>query len=471
MDKVLLGFIDVLRHAGIPVGINNARTALEAVSIVGYDDRERMRLALSTVIAADQHERELLDDCFKRYFLSSDNTMEQVTQSSTETDAANDSATDDQQPPTTAEDGAANPDLNSDILNDLLAGDDDALQLAIQQASEAINSADIRYYTQRGVFTRRLLEALDWPQLQQSIMAMEEGLEEGASGAGGSGSGSGLGEAQELSARMLAAARDRIDRQYYLYAKPQTQQLREQRLLTTPIRMLSHMEQDSVHKLVQKIARRLNKKYRRRALVHQRGKLDVRATLRRNMAFDATPFIPQWRKKHKDRPQVFVIADISGSVAASSGMLLSFMASLGEILPKVRSFVFSSSMGEVTDLYKQLDIKDATEQANKRWGSGVTDYGKSFVNFSELTQGQIRRNSTIIILGDARNNNGDPAMSVFKDIARSCHNIYWLNPERKNIWDTGDSIMSDYGVHCHSIHLSNTLADLEKFCDYLLKNN
>ena len=465
MDKVLLGFIDVLRHAGIPVGINNARTALEAVSIVGYDDRERMRMALSAVIAADSHERELLDDCFNRYFLSNKNINAQTTQASPEADADGQ-----QEPtPTPAEDSSVNPELNSDILNDLLVGDDNLLQLAIQQASEAINSDDIRYYTQRGVFTRRLLEALDWPQLQQSIMAMEEGFQEGASSAGGSGSG--LGQAQELSARMLAAARDQIDRQYYMYAKPQTEQLREQRLLTTPIRMLSHMEHDSVHKLVQKIARRLNKKYRRRALVHQRGKLDVRATLRRNMAFDATPFIPQWRKKHKDRPQVFVIADISGSVAASSGMLLSFMASLGEILPKVRSFVFSSSMGEVTDWYKQLDIKEATEQANKRWGSGVTDYGKSFINFSELTQGQIRRNSTIIVLGDARNNNGDPAMNVFKDIARSCHNIYWLNPERKNIWDTGDSIMSDYGNHCHSIHLSNTLADLEKFCDYLLKNN
>lgn len=469
MDKVLLGFIDVLRHAGIPVGINNARTALEAVSIVGYDDRERMRLALSTVIAADQHERELLDDCFTRYFLSNDNTSTQTTQASPDTDNQHLSDEQQEQLPAPDDHGAASPDLNSDILNDLLAGDDDALQLAIHKASEAINSDDIRYYTQRGVFTRRLLEALDWPQLQQSIMAMEEGLQEGPGSAGGGGSG--LGQAQELSERMLAAARDQIDRQYYLYAKPQTEQLREQRLLTTPIRMLSHMEQDSVHKLVQKIARRLNKKYRRRALVHQRGKLDVSATLRRNMAFDATPFIPQWRKKHKDRPQVFVIADISGSVAASSGMLLSFMASLGEILPKVRSFVFSSSMGEVTDLYKELDIKDATEQANKRWGSGVTDYGKSLINFSELTQGQIRRNSTIIILGDARNNNGDPAMGVFKDIARSCHNIYWLNPERKNIWDTGDSIMSDYGKHCHSIHLSNTLADLEKFCDYLLQNN
>jgi uncharacterized protein with von Willebrand factor type A (vWA) domain len=471
VDKVLLGFIDVLRHAGIPVGINNARTALEAVSIVGYDNRERMRLALSTVIAADQHERELLDDCFKRYFLSSDNNPTKMPEAATEDSAANDDSatTDEQQNSALPENNEANADLHSDILNGLLAGDDDDLQLAIQQASEAIDSDQIRYYTQRGVFTRRLLEALDWPQLQQSIMAMEEGLQEGSGGAGGSGSG--LGEAQELSARMLAAARDQIDRQYYLYAKPQTEQLREQRLLTTPIRMLSHMEQDSVHKLVQKIARRLNKKYRRRALVHQRGKLDVRATLRRNMAFDATPFIPQWRKKHKDRPQVFVIADISGSVAASSGMLLSFMASLAEILPKVRSFVFSSSMGEVTDLYKQLDIKDATEQANKRWGSGVTDYGKSLINFSELTQGQIRRNSTIIILGDARNNNGDPAMGVFKDIARSCHNVYWLNPERKNIWDTGDSIMSDYGKHCHSIHLSNTLADLENFCDYLLQNN
>jgi uncharacterized protein with von Willebrand factor type A (vWA) domain len=471
VDKVLLGFIDVLRRAGIPVGINNARTALEAVSIVGYDDRERMRLALSTVIAADQHERELLDDCFKHYFLSSDNNPTQMPEFTDEDSAVKDAPanTDQQKKPAQLQSNDASADLRSDILNDLLAGDDDDLQLAIQQASATIDSDQIRYYTQRGVFTRRLLEALDWPQLQQSIMAMEEGLEEGSGGAGGSGSG--LGEAQELSARMLAAARDQIDRQYYLYAKPQTEQLREQRLLTTPIRMLSYREQDSVHKLMQKIARRLNKKYRRRALVHQRGKLDVRATLRRNMAFDATPFIPQWRKKHKDRPQVFVIADISGSVAASAGMLLSFMASLSEILPKVRSFVFSSTMGEVTDLYKQLDIKDATEQANKRWGSGVTDYGRSFINFGELTQGQIRRNSTIIILGDARNNNGDPAMRVFKDIARSCHNIYWLNPERKNIWDTGDSIMSDYGKHCHSIHLSNTLADLEKFCDYLLKNN
>ncbi len=468
MDKVLLGFVDVLRRAGVPVGINNARTALEAVAIVGYDNPERLRMTLSTVIAADEHERVLLDDCFARYFFPtkpSANDDQSANQNSEQDSELNMAEDEEQQTENTEQ---QNPELTSDLLNQLLAGDDNDLQMAIQEASAEINSDGIRYYTQRGVFTRRLLDQMNWPQLQQAILAAEEGT---ADSSGSGGSNSGAAQLQDLADRMQASAREEIERQYYLYAQPETQQLREQRLLSTPIRMLSHLEQDSVHKLVQKIACRLNKKYRRRAVVYQRGNLDVRATLRRNMAFDATPFIPKWRKKHKDRPQVFVIADISGSVAASAGLLLSFMASLGDILPKTRSFVFSSSMGEVTGLYQRLSVAQASDQANKRWGSGVTDYGRSIKDFVELTEGQLRRNSTIIILGDARNNNGDPAMADFIKVTQRSRSIHWLNPEQEVVWDTGDSIMSQYARHCHSTHTARTLADLEKFCDYLLKNN
>ncbi|MEH6551861.1 MAG: VWA domain-containing protein [Pseudomonadales bacterium] len=446
MEQPLLGFIDVLRRAGLPIGINQTHTALSAVALVGYDNRQRLQHTLRSVLAADESERILLDDCFAHFFGSASSSS--LPQQDDTKKSGPESET-------------------SDTLNRLINASSVELQLEIQQAGDIIDSAAISQITQKGLYTRRLLEQLDWPLLQRDILQLQEGNSSGDSG----GSGASLQTLSELSNNLLAQAREHIEKQFLLYGKPNTRALREQRLMTTPVRLLDRKQQKELRVLMQQIARRLQKKYRRRNLFYQRGLLDVRSTLRHNMAYDAIPFKPRWRKKHKSRPQVFVVADISGSVAASADLLLGFMACMGDLLPKSRSFVFSNCLGEVTDLYQQLGAEEAQQEAQRQWGGGSTDYGRTIDEFMEQVGGRLKRDSVIVILGDARNNKGYAALDTFKSISQRCHNIYWLNPESEVIWNTGDSIMEQYKPHCRMVWSCRSLADLATFCDHMLKHN
>ena len=449
MEQRLIQFVDILRRSGLTIGIADTHTAMDAVAEVGYEDRQQLRNTLATVLAGDRSEQLLLEDCFDRFFrfLPAEQT-----------------------PPSEADNGETFEQLaNSEQLQELLNASDSELQLAIDAAGNDVATSDIRYFTQKGQFTRRLLEALDWPVLQEAIMQMQEGLDgDMGSSAGG---GMGIEAARGLADRMLATARDHVDRQYMLYGQPQTEELKEQRLMTTPIRMLDPSQRRDLHALVIKICRRLHKKYRKRAVITQRGLLDVRSTLRHNMAYEGVPFKPQWRKKHKNRPQVFVIADISGSVAASASLLLGFISALESILPKARSFVFSNCLGEVTGEF-DIDKWEESQQAiMKKWGYGSTDYGRTLREFEEDVCGNLRRDSVVIMLGDARNNYGDPALESWRAIADNCRAVYWLNPEGRSLWDTGDSIMQSYSEDCRKVVEAGNLAQLASFCDYLLQHS
>jgi len=447
VEQRLLQFVDILRRSGLAIGIGDTHTALAAVAAVGYADRARLRATLATVLAGDRSEKLLLEDCFDRFF--------NVLPAS-------------ELPPPDPEGRDALAEFaQSDILQSLLHGDDNELQMAVEAAGRELETGNIRYFTQKGMLTRKLLEALDWPLLQEGILQLQEGAEGGQGDSGGAS----LAVARDLAARMLAAARDHVERQYLLYGRPQSEELREQRLMTAPIRMLDHRDRAQLRELVQRICRRLHKKYRRRAVVTRRGLLDVRATLRHNMAFEGIPFRPQWRKKHKSRPQVFVIADISGSVSATSALLLAFIASLQDILPKARSFVFSNRLGDVTGQFDADHWERSLAAIMRRWGYGSTDYGRTIREFREQVGGNLRRDSVVIMLGDARNNYGDPALAAWHWIARNCRAIYWLNPESPSLWDTGDSIMQLYREDCRRVFPVASLAQLADFCDYLLKHN
>jgi len=171
-----------------------------------------------------------------------------------------------------------------------------------------------------------------------------------------------------------------------------------------------------------------------------------------------------------DRPRVMVICDVSGSVAEVSRFVLMFLYSLSEVMPKVRSFAFSSGLGEVTDKFEKLELNDAIQQIITDWGRGSSDYGESWLDFKELAYKDIDHRTTIIVLGDARNNYRDTQSQVFKQISERARQIIWLNPEPKSKWPTGDSVMMHYKPYCRMVETCNTLNHLEKFIDKLLKN-
>ena len=187
------------------------------------------------------------------------------------------------------------------------------------------------------------------------------------------------------------------------------------------------------------------------------------------MAYDGNLFELHWKAVKIDRPKVFAICDVSGSVSNYARFMLMFLYSLEELLPKVRAFAFSSYLGEVTDLFSQQPLADAVAEALLRYGGGSTDYGQAWSDFTDLCLNDIDQRSTVIILGDGRNNYGRHRAELLQQLYQRCQRLIWLNPEPENFWSIGDAEMTRYSAYCHQIEQCNSLRHLERVISNLLR--
>ena len=218
------------------------------------------------------------------------------------------------------------------------------------------------------------------------------------------------------------------------------------------------------------MAKKLVSRHSRKRKLLKRGRLDMAKTLRKGIPNDGVMFNTYWRQVRKDKPQILAVCDVSGSVAAYAKFLLLFLYSLQDVLPKVRSFAFSSHLGEVSEYFDDYPVEKAIELVNWKYG-GATDYGNSLVDFANLALEDINNNTTVIILGDARNNNSDPKLEILQSIYQRARQVIWLNPESRRAWGSGDSEMLRYQSACHFSAECNNLKQLERIVDHLLKSS
>ena len=171
-----------------------------------------------------------------------------------------------------------------------------------------------------------------------------------------------------------------------------------------------------------------------------------------------------------ERVQVMAVCDVSRSVSQHARFLLLFLHGLQEVIPRLRSFAFSSTLHEVTALFDSMAPEAAIEAVMDRHGFGSTDYGRAFSDLDRLALRDIDHRTTLIILGDARNNNGEARTELLQQFHARARQVIWLNPERPNRWGSGDSEMLRYRAACTRVHSCRNLGDLERIVDRLLKS-
>lgn len=219
--------------------------------------------------------------------------------------------------------------------------------------------------------------------------------------------------------------------------------------------------------LTRKLAARLARRRRRRE-----GRLDFRRTVRRSLATGGVPVDPQFRHPRPHRPEVWLLSDISGSMATFSRFTLQFTHAMSTHFSRLRTFAFVDTIDEVTEFFGPgIDFGSAvnriTTEAEVVWLDGHSDYGNSLETFFNRYGRQLTPRTTVIVTGDARNNYRPPRDRVLEDVAKASRALVWLNPEPRAYWDTGDSAMSHYAKHCTSVHEVRTLRQLEKFVENL----
>jgi hypothetical protein len=225
--------------------------------------------------------------------------------------------------------------------------------------------------------------------------------------------------------------------------------------------------EDAIGPLTRKLAARLARRRRMRA-----GRLDFRRTMRKSLATGGVPADPQFRHPRSHRPEVWLLCDISGSMATFSRFTLQFTHAMSTHFSRLRSFAFVDTIDEVSDFFGPgVDFGSAlrrvTTEAEVVWLDGHSDYGNSLETFHARYGRQLTPRTTVIITGDARNNYRPPRDRVLGDIADAARALVWLNPEPEAYWDTGDSAMSHYAAHCTSVHEVRTLRQLEEFIEEL----
>jgi uncharacterized protein with von Willebrand factor type A (vWA) domain len=478
VDKTLVDFISVLRTAELKVSPAETLDAMHAMDIVGYRDREFLKNSLSMVLSKDPEEKELFDSCFDRYF-----TFDKFRSTSEESEEAESSEFDEGDFDTEAKGSsqsggkgsgqgmgqgggeASEEDYSlqatSELGKLLLSGNRTELSIAMAEAGREVEVNQIVVFTQKGLYTRKIMDAMGLKGLQEEISELQAH--------GGPPQRNLSGRLKKARDHLREQVRDYVEKQFFLHADETGKQLREELLKKVKLSNLEKRNFKDVQEVVFKMAKKLIAIHSKRRKTYKRGQLDVRKTLRHNMQYDGMFFDLKWKASKVDRPKVMCICDVSGSVSNYSRFLLMFLYSLAEVLPKVRSFAFSSDLGEVTRLFEQSSLEDAMAKTMRDYGNGSTDYGRMLMDFKHQCMSDVNNKTTIIILGDARNNYGDPKSEILREMYDKSKRVIWLNPEPKMSWTVGDAEMKKYAPCCHQVEVCNSLTHLERVVSNLLR--
>ena len=472
MQANLVNFIQVLRTHDVRVSPAETLDAMDVARTLGYGSRTRLRDGLAMALAKTPAEEQVFSRCFDRYFSQSladfslppaaDEAADETAGDAGDTDVGEQSDNSADNSPGELEAAAEQSPvlaelMQSELMQNLLNNDRNALSVAMTAAGERVGLQQIQMFTQKGQYTRKILDELGEQHIRQAVIDLE------------SADSPALAELQRYRDILREQVRDYVEREYLLHAEGSNRQFMEDILSKTRLNNIERHYLDRVHELILKMSRKLAARYARKLKSNKRGQLDMARTLRRGVAHDGVLFNTYWRKTRRHKPQILAVCDVSGSVAAYAKFLLMFLYSLQDVLPKVRSFAFSSHLGEVSELFQEHSLEKAIELVNWKYG-GATDYGGSLEDFASLALDDINSNTTVIILGDARNNGGDPKLEIMQTIYQRSKQVIWLNPESRRAWGTGDSDMPRYQSACHFTAECNNLKQLERIIDQLLKS-
>jgi uncharacterized protein with von Willebrand factor type A (vWA) domain len=467
---LLAGFIQELRVAGLPVSLTENLDAMEAVKHIPMEDRDAFKFALAATLVKNNAHWRAFETVFEVYFslrgpqyqLKEDSDPHELwreMQQQLEGDGR----------------GAAGgmesltPEELAQLLYQALMHGDEALLRALarqavsryagMEAGRPVGGTYYLYRTLRNLDLDGMLERLMEASREQvggELTALEERLER-----------------DEFQSR-LDAFRQEIEAEIRRRlvadrgAEAMAKTLRKPLPEDVDFMHASRDEMAALHKALYPLTRKLAARLARKRRHGRRGPLDFRSTVRHSLSYGGVPAEPKFKYPRPAKPELMVVADISGSVAAFARFTLMLVYAIQGQFSKVRSFVFIDGIDEVTEFFKGVeDVSQAVHRVNTEadvvWVDGHSDYGHAFEVFWERYGRDVGPKTTVLLLGDARNNYHAAQSWVVKEMRRKARHVYWLNPEPRSYWNTGDSIVGEYGIHTDGVYECRNLRQLESF--------
>lgn len=464
MDDRVVNFVAALRAAGVRVSVAESADALRAIESAGITDKDLFRSALQATLVKDVRCIPEFQRLFPLYFdVNPPPPMQQMGQGGGR--------------PLTPEEQQQ----LQQMLQQMLAGMSPQQLAQLFQAmmqGQAMDSEQLRQMMQNmlqqpGQFQpgrygrspqqmqrmqmRLAQQAMQAEQLEAMLQDLLQQLRE-----------AGMDESALREIEATARANQQA------LAEQIAQEMREQmlnamqqgdgqtpfdQLLDRPFEYFDGRDMDDMRRVVARLAARL----RSRAALRQRrgrtGTLDAKRTIRQSMRYGGVPFQIHHRQRHL-KPKLLVLIDRSESTREVTRFLLMLIYALQDQLSRTRCFAFIDDLTDISTYFAESRPEQAIEQILNEVRSRrsySTDLGNSLGTLVNDHFGCVDRRTTVIVLGDGRNNHNDPNLAAFGQIKQRAKRMVWFNPEPPHMWGVYDpgslsSDMLEYAALCDAVH-------------------
>ena len=474
--ELLNGFIVELREAGLPVSLTENLDAVEAVKHIPIDERETFKYALAATLVKNHAHWRAFETVFEVYFSLRGAEYElqdgEWSDDNPELEMHEEGQSGQMPGQGGGQEGLTQEQLAEMLFQALAKMDQNMMRAVARQSVQRfagmepgrpVGGTYYLYRTLRNLDLEGVLERLidQHKQNENDADVLEQRLRKDEYEH----------RIDQLKKEIEAEIRRRLvaDRGVEAMAKTLRKPLPED----VDFMHASREEMVSLRRAIWPLTRKLAVRLARKRRHGRKGPLDFRRTVRHSLSYGGVPAEPKFKYPKPSKPEIMVIADISGSVAAFARFTLHLVYALNNQFSKVRSFVFIDGLDEVTDYFEGVDdiaqaIHRVNTEADVIWVDGHSDYGHAFEVFNERYGKDVGPKTTVMILGDARNNYHASQSWVIKEIEDKARKVFWLNPEPISYWDTGDSIVSESSDHCNGIFEVRNLKQLEAFVENLV---
>jgi uncharacterized protein with von Willebrand factor type A (vWA) domain len=467
VDDKILTFVGLLRQNGVRVSFAESMDTFRALDLVGLASRHDVKDVLRATLVKRAVDVPTYDTLFDLYFSGVGEIVKRSEAGAMEALDLDPSAYQkllEDLARFLAEQGLE----TSELTKALLDQDTARLERLLREAARRAGVQQIERSFQEGQYSQGMQQALGVGDVARELQAISEALGAGEPDPRRQQMGRfvdrRLQELQEMIRRLVRGELEQRD-------IGQRDAARMQALAEKSFYYLSEEEIRRMKEAVTKLAARLKNVLAVKRRTARKGKFDVKDTLRKNLQYGGVPFKIRFDRRKRIKPQVVVLCDVSDSVRNVSRFMLQFVYSLQDLYSKVRSFIFVSDIGEITCLFEENEIHQAIDQAIRGNVINVyahSDFGRAFRMFHREHLASITRHTTVIILGDARNNYNLPHEWVLKEIRQRAKQLIWLNPENRMTWGFGDSEMDRYLPYCDVVEECRNLNQLYRVVDHMV---
>jgi len=480
---LLSGFVTELRRAGLPVSLTEHLDAAEAVGHIPLEDREGLKYALAATLVKSSSHWRAFETAFEVFFAvrtggpgeaGAEGQDGDMGAESDERDAAGTGeggmrGNGRSQKGSGGGEGMTPEELAELLFKSLLSADAALMNVVARNAVDRYAGMEPGRPVGGTYYLYRTLRNLDLDAVLAKLI--------GQARAGAAGEG--LTDLEErLAADEYKARIEKFRRAVETEIRRRLVEDRGAEALARSVRKplpedidVMHATREELavlHRVLHPLSRKLAVRLARKRRHGRKGPLDFRATVRRSLSTGGVPIEPRFRHPRPAKPEIFVIADISGSVASFARFTLHLVYAISAQFSKVRSFVFVDGIDEVTRFFEGVvDPAEAVARINTEadviWVDGHSDYGHALTEFHRRWGDEVTSRSSVLLLGDARNNYHASQSWVLEDLQRKARRVYWLNPEPRDYWGSGDSIVGEYAAHCDDVVECRTLRQLEHF--------